>query len=166
MFAVSKTTTAQPTTGHGLCDVQKRDGTSFVQQQQYKTNVKLIEMRQQIKRTAGTQQRKRERESMELLSRSLSVTKASWESIAAAAAAVNSSPLLTCSPHNMLALFNSAGWQSNATQRVCCIYLNFIFILFISNLFHFLPLQSIVCRVRRWTSLGSLRLLKKKKKTF
>lgn len=64
----------------------------------------------------------------------------------------------------MLALFNSAGWQSNATQRVCCIYLNFIFILFISNLFHFLPLQSIVCRVRRWTSLGSLRLLKKKKK--
>lgn len=64
----------------------------------------------------------------------------------------------------MLALFNSAGWQSNATQRVCCIYLNFIFILFISNLFHFLPLQSIVCRVRRWTSLGSLCLLKKKEK--
>lgn len=60
----------------------------------------------------------------------------------------------------MLALFNSA------TQRVCCIYLNFIFILFISNLFHFLPLQSIVCRVRRWTSLGSLRLLKKRKKNL
>lgn len=52
MFAVSKTTTAQPTTGHGLRDVQKRDGTSFVQQQQYEPNVKLIEMRQQIKRTA------------------------------------------------------------------------------------------------------------------
>lgn len=66
----------------------------------------------------------------------------------------------------MLALFNSAVWQSNATQRVCCIYLNFIFILFISNLFHFLPLQSIVCRVRRWTSLGSLRLLKKKRKNL
>lgn len=38
--------------------------------------------------------------------------------------------LLTCSPHNMLALFNNAGWQYN-TQRVCCIYLNFIFILYI-----------------------------------
>lgn len=38
--------------------------------------------------------------------------------------------LLTCSTHNMLALFNNAGWQYN-TQRVCCIYLNFIFILYI-----------------------------------
>lgn len=50
MCAVSRMTTARP--WPAVVCATKRDGSSLGQQHQQKTNVKLIEMRQQIKRTA------------------------------------------------------------------------------------------------------------------